>query len=138
MVKGMPAMESVEGAKLRADIQRDYESENKWSKWWSLIHHLTAFGAVIFAGVATLSAKLELAFLSWSNQETTAALALMATLTSALAATGKFERKWRTSRRTRSHLRTLLTELDDPAVQGDDIRKKLAKIREEHEAPDAR
>src|SRR5262245_4858044 len=103
-------MSPDERSLLEARITREYKSEILWTKFWSFVHHGFLFAAAILSSCAAIVIELGFQIVGLDSKRSGAMLAAVSALASALAATGGFQRKWRTNRRTRGRLRTLLTD----------------------------
>lgn len=102
------------------------EQRYKAQKLWSLVHHLALFGSVISSVIAGTLIQLEYSGMAMVGTTIAAVL-------SGIAASGGFERKWRSNRISRSHADCLLVELDRQDVDLASVRQRFIAAIEKHD-----
>ena len=116
----------------RQDFQECVSKELKDAKWWtklfSLVHHTFLFGGAVLSAAAAVVLQLEKPELFNSATNLATVLASAAALTTAIAGSGGFERKWRTNRLIKVRLLQLGVDLMNPEVAGANIRQDLKDI----------
>jgi hypothetical protein len=99
-----------------------YDAQRKWSG----VHHFVLFGSIIssvFAGALIQIEKTEMATI----------FTTIAAVLTGIAASGGFERKWKSNRLSRSRADCLLLELDNEKTDVNLVREKLAAAIEKHD-----
>lgn len=118
---------------LTQEIDDFVHRYHRGQRLWSFAHHTSTFGAGIISLVVAFIATQTLPA-SWPSKDLIMGiLSLIAGVLTFLATKGGFERKWRTNRKTRAALESLLTEARAPNAQDGKIRSKLREILNEHE-----
>ncbi len=116
----------------RQDFQECVSKELKDAKWWtklfSLVHHTFLFGGAVLSAAAAVVLQLDEPELFISATNLATVLASAAALTTAIAGSGGFERKWRTNRLIKVRLLQLGVDLMNPEVAGANIRQDLKDI----------
>ena len=102
------------------------EQRHRAQKLWSLVHHLALFGSVVSSVLAGTLIQLE--YTSVAMVCTTIAAVL-----SGVAASGGFERKWRSNRLSRCHADCLLVELDAQQADVEAVRQRFITSIEKHD-----
>ncbi|AHK17495.1 MAG: hypothetical protein VB954_04130 [Thalassolituus sp.] len=93
---------------------------------WSFAHHLVLFGSIIASVLAGTLIQINM------TQHASLLTTLAAVLT-AIAASGGFERKWKSNRLSRSRADRMLLALDDDEADLHDVRAQLAQAIEKHD-----
>ncbi len=101
----------------------------KGQRLWSVVHHTCLFGSIIcsVAAGALLQIYKDNAKI-WSTILTTIAAVL-----TAIAASGGFDRKWRSNRLSRSCMDVLLIDLEGDNPNLDSIRDSLKDVIKKHD-----
>lgn len=109
------------------------EKINTWRKErygaqrkWSGVHHFVLFGSIISSVLAGALIQLE-------KVEAATVLTTIAAVLTGIAASGGFERKWKSNRLCRSRADCLLLELDNEKTDINLVREKLACAIEKHD-----
>ena len=117
---------------LQSRVTSGVAAMHKWSRVWSLVHHALLFGAALLSACA--ATVLQLPWFEEQNKKGTASvLSACAAVAGVIAASGAFERKWRTCRVTRGRLFALEIDLTDDKVDLDRAREQYKAIWEAHE-----
>ncbi|WP_338525030.1 hypothetical protein NUH87_05080 [Pseudomonas batumici] len=119
----------MESSKLKAECKKWRDFYLKGQKWWSVAHHIAAFGTIIcsIAAGAIIQAELD------HSKILASTLTAVAAALSGLSASGGFERKWRSSRLNRSRTDCLLLDLESSPVPSPDTIKQLKEIIFQHD-----
>jgi hypothetical protein len=121
-------MSSQERQELQEWIAKDLSDANLWTKLWSAVHHTFLFGGAILSALAALVLQLDIATSQASATNIATLVAGAAALTSTIAVSGGFARKWRTNRLIKVQLTKLKIELINPDADTASIRKTLKDI----------
>ncbi|APC14830.1 hypothetical protein BLL42_03485 [Pseudomonas frederiksbergensis] len=99
----------MESLKLKEECTKWRDFYLKGQKWWSVAHHVAAFGVIIcsIAAGAIIQAELE------HSKIIASTLTAVAAALSGLSVSGGFERKWRSNRLSRSRTDGLLLDLEN-------------------------
>jgi len=108
--------------KINAWRNARYGAQRKWSA----VHHFVLFGSII-------SSVLAGALIQMERSEVAMILTTIAAVLTGIAASGGFERKWKSNRLSRSRADCLLLELDDEKADISVVRQKLADAIEKHD-----
>jgi hypothetical protein len=96
-------------------------------KRWSTVHHLALFGSI----VCSVIAGAVIQFAAWEN--ITTLLTSLAAILTGIAASGGFERKWRSNRLSRSAADRLLLDLESDNCELKEIRGKFKQAIKKHD-----
>ena len=96
---------------LKKSIEEWRNARNNSQKLWSVVHHFSLFGSI----VCSISAGAILQ--ATANQTLASVLTSIAAVLTGIAASGGFERKWRSNRLSRSNADRMLIDItcDDDA-----------------------
>lgn len=103
------------------------KERNSAQKLWSFVHHFSLFGSIvcsIFAG-----AQIQI----FENPNFATTLTTIAAVLTGIAASGGFERKWRSNRLSRSKADCLLIDLDGDNIDLDKIKNIYKSAIEKHD-----
>ncbi len=106
-------------------VSKDLLDATLGTKLWSLVHHTFLFGGAVLSAAAAVVLQL-----GEPNTATNLAtlLAVVAALTTTIAGSGGFDRKWRTNNLIKVRLVQLRVDLMNPEVEGANIRQDLKDI----------
>jgi hypothetical protein len=125
-------MNDKERADLAKEINRHYRWFSLGSRLWSMVHHGSLYLAAVLSASTALILKLELFKDIAARGDIAAILAAFAALLGTLAATGGFQRKWRSNRINRGDLDQLRVDFMNPQAQLEEIRTRLKEILARH------
>lgn len=117
----------TEKDRLEASIKQWRKERKRGQVFWSAVHHTTLFGSIICSIAAG-------AVIQMDGQQTLAStLTAIAAVLTGIASYGKFERKWRSSRLSRSAADCMLVDMasDQPNIEA--IREKYKLAIEKHD-----
>ena len=120
-------MNTEELTKLKSMIDEYYTHYNKWSKRWSVIYQSSLYISAAASAIAALILKLDFMKGIQFQTDLSAILAGFAAILTTIAVSGRFDKKWRVNRASRSALKELKIDLSNN-VNSDDIRKRLKEI----------
>ena len=121
-------MDNQEQHDLKERVARDLSDATLWTKLWSAVHHSFLFGGAVLSAVAAIVLQLELPISEISATNLATLIAGAAALTSTIAASGGFARKWRTNRLIKVRLLQLEIDLINPEVESANVRQDLKDI----------
>ncbi len=122
-------MDDQERQAFQERVSRDLSDATLWTKLWSLVHHTFLFGGAVLSAVAVVVLQLEEPVLKIISATNLASLlAAAAALTTTIAGSGGFDRKWRTNRLVKVRLVQLGVDLTNPEVEAANIRQDLKDI----------
>jgi len=126
---------ATEIGRLRRELKNWREYFHGRSIAWSLVHHVTAFGAAIASAIIGFLIQRPTTWTLWgaNKDEFSTWLALLAAILATIAATGGFERKWRSCRLSRSRIDLLRIDLTEPQPDLEAIRLRLKGIITNHD-----
>ena len=116
-----------EKKRLKQSIINWRKERNSAQKMWSGVHHVSLFGSIIcsiFAG-----AQIQI----YNNPNIASILTAIAAVLTGIAASGGFERKWRSNRLSRSKADCLLIDLDNEDVDLEKIKRTYKLAIEKHD-----
>ena len=119
----------MEKSNLKHELIYWRKRHNKGQKCWSVAHHVSVFGSIICS--ISAGALLEVGYENlkqWAPVLTSIAAAL-----TSLAASGGFERKWRSNRLSRSRIDCLLIDIEDDNSDLSEIKRQLKEIITQHD-----
>jgi hypothetical protein len=122
-----------ERTKLAERVEEKLNRADIGSKSWSTAYHSCATVSILFPAIAALLVKMQEPKKQKRRDNIVAILAAVAALTATLNTTLKFNQKWIANRATRATLDTLKTDMTDPALNTDEIRKRLNEAMTRHE-----
>jgi hypothetical protein len=110
---------------MKVTVNKDLADATLWTKLWSGVHHGFLFGGAILSASAAVLLQIK-------PEQTLLATVLAGTaaLTTTLAASGGFERKWKANRLIKVRLLQLEIDLLNPGVKPDSIRQALKDLYE--------
>lgn len=108
---------------LRARVTEWRARCHTGQRWWSVAHHGALFGSILSSVAA--GALLQVQSQDWVG--TAAVLTSVAAALTSLAASGGFERKWRSNRLSRSQLDGLLLDLEGDSP---DLPAAIARLKD--------
>ena len=109
-------------------VSKDLSDATLWTKLWSAVHHSFLFGGAALSAVAAIVLQLDLPTSGISTTNLATLIAGAAALTSTIAGTGGFARKWRTNRLIKVRLIQLEIDLMNPDVDSANVRQDLKDI----------
>jgi hypothetical protein len=121
-------MDNQEKQDIRERVLRDISDATLWTKLWSAVHHTFLFGGAVLSAVAAIILQLDMPVPEASTTNLAILIAGAAALTSTIAASGGFERKWRTNRLIKIRLIQLEIDLINPDVENVNLRQDLKDI----------
>ena len=118
-------MDDQERQAFQERVSKDLSDATFWTKFFSLVHHGFLFIGVVLSAAAAVVLNLE-ALMSPTTLATV--LAATAAVTTAIAGSGGFDRKWRTHRLIKVRYQQLEVDLMNPEVESANIRQDLKDI----------
>jgi len=116
-----------EKAKLQESIKKWRDDRSSAQKRWSCVHHLSLFGSILCSVGAGALIQV------FNRADVASILTALAAALTGIAASGGFERKWRTNRLSRSKADCLLIDLDASNANETEIRKSYKLAIEQHD-----
>ena len=121
-------MDNQEKQDIRERVLRELSDATLWTKLWSTVHHTFLFGGVALSAITAIILQLDMSVPETSTKDLAILVAGAAALTSTIAASGGFERKWRTNRLIKIRLIQLEIDLTYPDVESVNFRQNLKDI----------
>ncbi len=121
-------MNDQERQTFQERVSKDLSNATLWTKLWSLIHHTFLFGGAVLSAAAGVVLQLDVHVVEISATSLATLLAGAAALTTTIAGSGGFDRKWRTNRLIKVRLVQLGIDLMNPEVEDANIRQDLKDI----------
>ena len=121
-------MDEQDRQAFRERVSKDLSDSRFWTKFFSGLHHTFLFGGAVLSASAAVVLQLDDPQLPISATNLATVLASAAAVTTAIAGSGGFERKWRTNRLIKVRLQQLDVDLTNPEVKGANIRQDLKDI----------
>ena len=115
-----------EKKRLKQSIIKWRKERNSAQKMWSGVHHLSLFGSI----VCSIAAGAQIQF---DHFKTATILTAIAAALTGIAASGGFERKWRSNRLSRSKADWFLIDLDNEDINLNKIKRKYKAAIEKHD-----
>ena len=122
---GANIMEEKE--RLKQSIIHWRKERNSAQKGWSGVHHASLFGSIVCSILAGAHIQL------FENPNVASLLTAIAAVLTGIAASGGFERKWRSNRLSRSKADCLLIDMDSEEVDLEKIKKTYKLAIEKHD-----
>ena len=116
-----------EKERLKKSIINWRKKRESAQKMWSFGHHVSLFGSIVCSILA--GAQIQLS----NNPNVASVLTAIAAALTGMAASGGFERKWRSNRLSRSKADCLLIDLDFENVDLEEIKKTYKLAIEKHD-----
>ncbi len=113
--------------RLRQAITQWRSARLSAQKLWSAVHHAALFGSVL----CSIMAGVQIQILKETNAASV--MTALAAVLTGIAASGGFERKWRSNRLSRSKADCLLIDLDDEEVDPGEIKRRFKSAIEKHD-----
>lgn len=126
-------MDPQENSLLKDRVARNISDVQRWVKLWSFLHHSFLFGTAILSTSAAVILQLKATGNETLQKDIASILAAFAALSGVIAASGAFERKWRTCRSTRSRLMELEIDLTPQNAASDEFKERYKAIWGDHE-----
>ena len=121
-------MNDQERQTFQERVSKDLSDATLWTKLWSLVHHTFLFGGAVLSAAAVVVLQLDVHVVEITAKTLATLLAGAAALTTTIAGSGGFDRKWRTNRLIKVRLAQLGVDLMNPEVEGANIRQDLKDI----------
>jgi hypothetical protein len=121
-------MDDQEKQNFQEHLSTNLSDAKFWTKLFSVVHHTFLFGGALLSAAAAAVLQFGDLQLSISATNLATVLAGAAAVTTAIAGSGGFERKWRTHRLIKVRLQQLEVDLMNPEVEGANIRQDLKDI----------
>jgi hypothetical protein len=96
-------------------------------KRWSGVHHLSLFGSIICSVIATAQIQI------FNHSDIASLLTAIAAVLTGIAASGGFERKWRSNRLSRSKGDCLLIDIMSENADLNEIKRQYKLAIEKHD-----
>lgn len=116
-----------------AEKKRLHTSINKWrqdrysaQRRWSGVHHSVLFGSIVCSVLAG-------ALIQYDFGHVASIFTAVAAVLTGIAASGGFERKWKSNRLSRSKADCLIIDLEDPQHDLNHIRHEFKSAIEKHD-----
>jgi len=117
---------------LKDDIRSRLRTKLIGRRAWSFALNVTLFGAAIISVAVGFIVQHKAQILGFSNESLSTTLAFMAAVLSTMAATGRFEQKWRANRLTYESLEELQIDLLNSDADLVKARERLKTILRMH------
>jgi hypothetical protein len=114
-------------------VSQNISVVKRWVKMWSFLHHSFLFGAAVLSTSAAVILQLKANGNDALQRDIASVLSAVAALAGVIAASGAFERKWRTCRSTRSRLIKLEIDLTPENMDSKEIKERYNAIWDDHE-----
>lgn len=121
-------MNNQEKHDLQEHVSKDLSDADLWTKLWSAVHHTFLFGGAVLSAIAAIILQLDITISEITATNLATLIAGAAALTSTIAGSGGFARKWRTNRLIKVRLTQLEIDLMNPDVASANIRQDLKDI----------
>ena len=116
-----------EKERLKQSIIKWRSTRNSAQKTWSGVHHASLFGSIVCSVLA--GAQLQI----YGHPDFATLLTTIAAVLTGIAASGGFERKWRSNRLSRSKADCLLIDIDFENANLVEIKAQLKLAIEKHD-----
>jgi hypothetical protein len=116
-----------EKERLKQSITKWRKERNSAQKNWSGVHHASLFGSI----ACSVLAGAQIQF--FHNPQIATMLTTIAAVLTAIAASGGFERKWRSNRLSRSKADCLLIDIESEEADLDEIKTQFKAAIEKHD-----
>lgn len=121
-------MDNQEIQDFNKRVKKNLHDATLWTKLWSLVHHSFLFGGAVLSAAAAVVLELDVSILEVPATNMATLLAVAAALTTTIAGSGGFDRKWRTNRLIKVRLVQLSIDLMNTEVKSANIRQDLKDI----------
>lgn len=124
----------LKGSKPLGDgVSQNISDVRRWVRLWSFLHHSFLFGAAFLSTSAAVILQMKSSGNDILQKDIASILSAAAALAGVTAASGAFERKWRTCRSTRGRLMELEIDLTPENVDSEEIKGRYKSIWRDHE-----
>jgi hypothetical protein len=119
-------------------LQKDKLTQNisdiwRWARIWSFVHHTFLFGTAILSTLAAVVLQLKATGHETLLKDIARILSACAALSTVIAASGAFERKWRNCRSTHSRLMEFEIDLTPQNAASQELKERYKAIWRDHE-----
>lgn len=114
---------------FKAELEKWHTTFCRGQRFWSIMYHSTLFGSLLCSVGAGAALQFDLP----QEKAIASVLASIAAALTGLAAAGRFDRKWRSNRLSRSRLDCLLLDLELDDTNIPNLANKLKNIISTHD-----
>jgi len=118
----------TEKERLEASIKQWQQERKRGQVFWSAVHHSALFGSIICSIAAGAVVQMD------DQQMLASALTSIAAVLTGIASYGRFDRKWRSNRLSRSEADRMLVDMASAKPNIDAIREQYKLAIEKHDA----